>query len=223
MVLSKDILKLKPCSSSPELSTPFALSLPLPMDASHSPEIVLHPSYPAIKPLCSGGGQIRSSVFGNRFGVPFCDHNGVNYCRPLSCTELLGCYSHPKEIIPERTLWPRLDIILDALLPASLPLEFTSCIASSELRLGRVYDEQVIVEDDYSHNARCCLISKAPSTIFNWSVSYHEDDDTRKIFTALRLSNRKAIPHEVIASVAMGYRHHLKSNLIQILGENYFC
>ena len=60
-----------------------------------------------------------------------------------------------KTIIPERTLLPRLDTLLDALLPASVPLEFTSSIASSELRLGRIYDAQVLAEDDYSHNARC--------------------------------------------------------------------
>ena len=69
--------------------------------------------------------------------------------------QLLGCYSHQKEIIPERALLPRLDTLLNALLQANLPLKFTSSIASSELRLGRIYDAQVIAEDDYSHNARC--------------------------------------------------------------------
>ena len=112
-----------------------------------------------------------------------------------------------------------LDNILDALLPASLPLEFTSCIASSELRLGRVYDAQVIAEDDYSHCARCCLISKAPSTVFDWSAAYHDDADTRKILAALKVSNKKCIPDKVITSVSMGYRHHLRNNLIQMLGD----
>ena len=58
VVLPKNIMNLTPSSPSPRLSTPYALSLPLSKDASNSPEIVLHPSYPAIEPLCSGGGQL---------------------------------------------------------------------------------------------------------------------------------------------------------------------
>ena len=108
---------------------------------------------------------------------------------------------------------------MDALLPASLPLEFVSCIASSESRLGRIYDEQAVAEDNYLHNAKCCLTSKAPSTIFNWAAAYHEDEDTRRILSSFKVSNKKDIPDSVIASVPMGYRHHLRNNLIQILGD----
>ena len=119
IVLPQDILTLTPSSPTPELSTLYALPLPESEDILHTPEIFLHPLYPAIEPMYSGGGQIRSSIFGNRFGVPFCDDSGINYCRLLSCTELLECYSRPKETIPERTLWSLPDALLDALLPAS--------------------------------------------------------------------------------------------------------
>ena len=39
------------------------------------------------------------------------------------------------------------------------------------------------------------------------------------MFTALRLSRGKAILDSDIAAVAMGYRQHLRKNLIHIMGD----
>ena len=44
----RDILKLTPTSPTPELSTPYTLSLPVSTNIAYAPQIVLHPSYLAI-------------------------------------------------------------------------------------------------------------------------------------------------------------------------------
>ena len=118
---------------------------------------ILHPLYPGIGPLPPGQVSGIHSVFGRRLGIPFLDIDGSMYGWPLSGAELLSCYSIPKYIHPASTTWPRLDVILDALLPDCLPLRMVDCIASSVSRIDRVYDTQLLADDDMNHGARCLL------------------------------------------------------------------
>ena len=153
-----------------------------------------------------------------RFDVPFLDTDGNMYGRPLSSTELMLCYSIPEQILPDRNKWNHLDSILDSLLPGSLPFHMVDCIASSASCLGRVYDSQILADDDISHGARCFLQSKAPSHTLDWKSGYHSDNDTKIIMAALPLSHGKFLLDSVIASVAMGYRQHLRKKMIHIMG-----
>ena len=171
---------------------------------------ILHPLYPGIEPLPPGQVSGVHSVFGRRFGVPFLDIDGSMYGRPLSGAELLSCYPIPVHIHPASTTWPRLDAILDALLPGCLPFRMVDCIASSASRLDRVYDTQLLADDDMNHGARCFLHGKAPTQILDWQAGYAADADTARMFTALRLSRGKSIPDSDITAVAMGYRQHLQ-------------
>ena len=51
-------------------------------------------------------------------------------------------------------LWPVLDMIIDTLLPDSIPFSFVDYIASSPSRLGRMYDTQIMEVDDISNGAK---------------------------------------------------------------------
>ena len=130
------------------------------------------------------------------------------------------CYSVPEQLLPDSDKSIHLDSILDFILPGSLPFNMVDCIASYASRLGRVYDLQIMADDDMIHDARCFLQSKAPSHTLDWKSGYHADNDTKIIMATLPLSNEKPLPDNIIASVAMGYRQHSRKNLIHIMGNN---
>ena len=67
--------------------------------------------------------------------------------------------------------------------------------------------------------AQCCLHFGSPSTLFDWKSTYSADEDTKKIVTALSINKPSAVPADVIQSVHMSYRHHLKKGHIVLLGE----
>ena len=67
--------------------------------------------------------------------------------------------------------------------------------------------------------AHRCLYSVFPLTLFDWKSVYSADEDTKKILTALRINKPSAVPADVIQSVHMSYRHHLKKGHIVLLGE----
>ena len=48
---------------------------------------------------------------------------------------------------------------------------------------------------------------------------YTDDPDTNILFKTIHGSGGKVLPPAIINSVAMGYRHHLKENMIQIMGD----
>ena len=183
------------------------------------PSVVLHPLYPGREPSISHQQNSHNGLFGSRFGVPFQGKDGCTYGRPLSGEELLLCYSVPTAIIPDHSVWPILDPIIDALLPGSLPFQFINSIASSYSIMDRVYSNQVSESDEISNSASCYLQGKMSSMILDWKSGYENDPDTKILFTAMRDSGGKALSNSVINSVAMGYRQHLKNNMIQIMGD----
>ena len=132
------------------------------------------------------------------------------YCRSFSGAEILRCYSTPTDIIPSDASWPSLDQQLDSLLPGCLPLNFVSQVASSQSRIGQIYDCQVAADDTKSSVAYFYLQGKAPSMILNCSTAYRADAHTHSIITALSSCGGKPLSAILIASVPMGYRCHLK-------------
>lgn len=116
-----------------------------PIAKIHSEEIglcdgtVLDADYPAIE-LITGGG---SSLFGNRFGVPFCDEHGAWLCRGITSIEIISCYSINTSSLMGRTCHHNLDVIVDSLLPECLPWKTGSYIAQSTARTNQIFDSHV--------------------------------------------------------------------------------
>ena len=61
-------------------------------------------------------------------------------------------------------------------------------IASSASRLGRMYDAQLIGDDNTNHGARCYLQVKAPTTTLDWKSGYVQDKDTKVFLDDLVIS-----------------------------------
>ena len=59
---------------------------------------------------------------------------------------------------------------------------------------------------------QCFLNSVFPSIIFDWKSAYSADEDTKKIITALKINKPSAVPADIIQSVHMSYRYHLKKD-----------
>ena len=171
--------------------------------------MIFYLSYPSREPLASGSCRCVTIIFGNQFGVPFCDNDGTIYFRPLAGIELLLCYAIPQEIILENSLRAGLNPIVDALLPVCIPFRLLSCVASPASQLGYLYDSQLLGDDSLSYNAHCYLQGKFASTVLVWQSSYCKDNATKKSIL-LKFSQGKTLLDAVIYSVAMRYRHHLK-------------
>ena len=125
------------------------------------PVVVLHPLYPGREPIIATHQDCHNGVFENSFGVPFQGKDGSTYGRPVSGKELLRCYSDPPPIIiPDNSVWPTPDPILDMLIPGSLPLFFIDSIATSYSIIDRVYSNQTLESDDCSNIASCYLQGK---------------------------------------------------------------
>ena len=75
-------------------------------------------------------------------------------------------------IFPNKSTRPLLDLILNSLLSGSLPLKTVDSIASSASRLGRMYDDQLMGDDNTNHGDRCYLQSKAPTMTLDWKSGY---------------------------------------------------
>ena len=141
------------------------------------------------------------------------------YGWPLSGAEILLCYSILDHIFPDKSAWPCLDSILDSLLPDSLPLKMVDSIAPSTSRLGKMYDVQLVGDNNKNHGDRCYLQGKAPTMTLDWKYGYVQGNNTTVFLDALEISKGKALSDNVITSVAMGYRKHLEKNLIHIMGD----
>ena len=133
--------------------------------------------------------------------------------------KLLRCYSVPPIVIPDRSVWPTLDLIQDMLLPGSLPLFFMDSIATSYSIMDRVYGNQILESDDCSNIASCYLQVKMSSMILDWKKGYTNDPETNILFKAIHGSGGKVLSPAVINLVAMGYCQHLKKKMIQIMGD----
>ena len=71
-------------------------------------------------------------------------------------------------MLPDHSIWSRFDSILDNMLPGSLPFQFINSIASSHSRLGRIYDTQLLGDDDATTGARRYLQGKQSSMTLDW-------------------------------------------------------
>ena len=149
---------------------------------------ILHPLYPGMEPTPPGRVSGINSIFGCRFGVLFLDIDGIMYGRPVLSAELLLCYSIPEYIFPDKSAWPRMDSILDSLLPGSLPFEMDNSIASSASILGRIYDVQLMGGDNTNHGARCYLQGKAPTTTFDYKSGCIQDNDIKVLLGSSAIS-----------------------------------
>ena len=131
-------------------------------------------------------------IFGCQFGVPSWDIDGTMYGQPLSGAEIL-CYSILEHTCPDKSAWPRLDLILDLLLPGSLPFKIVNSIASSALKLGRIYDAQLMGDENKNHGDRCYLQDKVPTMTLDWKYGYIQDNNTKVLLDALKASSGKAL------------------------------
>ena len=85
------------------------------------PYIVLHPLYLGRKLIPSSQVNNIYSIFSQRFSELFRAKYEITYGRLLSGEGLLLLYSTPSEILPDHTLWPGLDVMIDTLFPGSIP------------------------------------------------------------------------------------------------------
>ena len=70
-----------------------------------------------------------------------------------------------------------------------------------------------------SNTASCYLQGKMSSMILHRKTGYANDLDTSILFKAARSSSCKVLWPAIINSVGMGYRQHLKKNIVQIMGD----
>ena len=85
--------------------------------------------------------------------------------------------------------------------------------------MDRVYGNQILESDDCINIASWYLQGKISSMILDWKKGYTDDPETNILFKAIRSSGGKVLLPAIINSVAMGYRQHLKKNMIQIMGD----
>ena len=161
-----------------------------------------------MEPIISSSPGSHSTVFGNHFGIPF-SIDSIMYGQLLTWEELLLCYSIPPSPLPYRISWSRLETIVDALLPGALVFVFIDSIASSESRLGKIYDNCLVKDDDEFHGAHCYFQEKVPSTHLDWEAGYENDAACTAIIATLKSACGKIIPDEIISSMHMGFRQPL--------------
>ena len=108
---------------------------------------------------------------------------------------------------------------MDIILPGSLPLRFVNKIASSYSIMDRFYNSRALESEEVSNSTSCYLHGKLSSMILDWKSGYSSNPDTKILSDAIRESGGKVLSTATIKSVAMGYRQHLKKNLIQMMDE----
>ena len=108
---------------------------------------------------------------------------------------------------------------MNILLPGSLSFHSVNKILSLYLIMDRVYNSRVLEREEVSNRASCHLHGKLSSMILDWKSGYINDPAAKILFDAIREYGGKVLSTVTINSVAIGYRPHLKNNLIQIMGD----
>ena len=135
---------------------------------------MLHPDFPAAEPCVLS----HHSPFEGRFGIIFHGNNRNCYAHPCSTLELLLAYSIAKTLLLNPEIWLSYDSLIDQLLPGCLPMCLASTAASSPNCMNHIYDELVYDNNEHFIGAQCFLLTPAPSSLFNWTVAYAQDNDT---------------------------------------------
>ena len=70
-----------------------------------------------------------------------------------------------------------------------------------------------------NYGALCYLEGKSPTHTLNWKSGCNTYNDTKTRLGTLPVSGGKFLPDNVIMSVVISYRQHLRKTLIHIMGD----
>ena len=107
----------------------------------------------------------------------------------------------------------------DSLLPEGLPWQTASFAAQATERLDQILDSPVHDPQYNLVSATCCLNTASLAVLLDWPTAYLDDNDTEIIRDALLKYKVTALPTDIIKSVHMGYRSHLKAGKVVLLGN----
>ena len=215
VALAVDIVTLQdsPTYSSANRIVPIATVIH--PDIGYEDGVVLHSYFPALEPIAGD----RKTSLGKICGVLFQANHGGWFSRPISSNKLLQCYSAHTSRITGPSILFQMNTSIDTLLSGFLHYKLTRYATQAVECTNGIYDTISYASHNQTVVAACCLHSASSSPPLYWPTAYAFSNDFRIILQAPWRYKSTVNPLDIVQSVHMSFRSHLKKGNIVLLGE----